>query len=236
MESKEQTPFKIGSTYRAKNGNLYKLHLPIGGVHGAVALAVNIATGCNAAHRSLIDGRDLSTSAADIGCRDLLPGELNERGEPITEAPTFYVAEPLKPAKSPECPFVVGKTYRTRDGMESATFDGLKKGVAYFSNKHCLHARRADGRVFGDEIVCTDFLPEEVPQQKPALTAALDKLEKGYASQAAQREPKRPALTWADTKPFDAFKGFFTEREDHFEVFYPKDGTDHRLGSGWVGG
>jgi hypothetical protein len=46
------------------------------------------------------------------------------------------------------------------------------------------------------------------------LTAPPQYVVVDWAKDCAPAEPKRPALTWADSMPFDAFGGFFTEPAD----------------------
>lgn len=136
-EEKKEAAFRIGGIYRSKGGELYSLHPATVSHWGpGCALAVNVERHLNAGHRRLIDGSECDADMAGY-YRDLIPGEVDINGEPVS----FFFRDPLK---------VSAKTAQ-----------------------------------------------------------ALEKLDRGYAAQAAQKaEPKRAALTWADSKAADPFAGF----------------------------
>jgi hypothetical protein len=116
----------------------------------------------------------------------------------------------------------------------------------YGGTKHWAVLRAesiAAGRTI--EMVDGKYVPRGVPvEDKPTVASPGDQLiydamaaaylsAKGFAEIQAKsaatpqptKERTRPALTWADSKPFDAFGGFFTEPADMADwqdTYYPR--------------
>lgn len=87
------------------------------------------------------------------------------------------------------------------------------EGVAmYGGNKHhrVLRAESiAAGRVI--KLIDGKYVPfESGSQLETCLVKALAK--RWRALERAEAEPTRPRLTWADTEPFDAFKGYAVDK------------------------
>jgi hypothetical protein len=83
------------------------------------------------------------------------------------------------------------------------------------------------------ELIDGRYVPRGVPvEDKPAETLGdllRQVLDRGVtlpgATPQSTKERTRPALTWADSKPFDAFGGFFTEPADMADwqdTYYPR--------------
>jgi hypothetical protein len=63
-----------------------------------------------------------------------------------------------------------------------------------------------------------EWVPRGVPVEDKPAKSELPELVKHFLQRESTPQPTkeraRPALTWADSKPFDAFGGFFTEPAD----------------------
>jgi hypothetical protein len=145
-----------------------------------------------------------------------------------------------------ETPFRIGGYYRQRDGrVVQVLSDGKYTGInnSFYPRGVALSLasggyRNIDGKclsIVGTPIPNYDLLPGElhqingewVPRGVPVEDKPAERRFPGDQDFAGTTESERtrPALTWADSKPFDAFGGFFTEPADMADwqdTYYPR--------------
>lgn len=189
----QAAPFKVGAIYRQRNGALVRLHPPINPDWDGLAWARGIdgIEGCG--HRHLSDGVDTYTRPnVPIGSRDLLPGELDEAGNPIAQLGDGWIAW-----EGGKCPVPKGSygSVRWRSG-------GTDHGP--------IAAACWDHGGYGGDIVAYKL---DQPAQAVAPSPLLNPV-----------EPQRPALTWNQPTPFDAFKGYEVKSGGEPSCSYKQEG------------
>lgn len=208
-----EAQFRIGACYKQRDGAVVRLTAYPSWSDAAVATWISGPAGNAGGKRYLSDGRYAPNKDDPNEPSHLLPGEVDEAGNPIKEA--------FKPFR------VRAKPIHKEDVIyEVVAYDperGYKFEWLYGGERETTWVLERNFNKVYDRLPDTPA-PAEPPVEFPcAKCRKPDLCERRGCIDRAQSEPARPPLDWAASKPFDPFPGFVVKYEK-----VPRDGIVFR--------